>query len=84
MKRNIITGKNKIKKKYDFSQSIKNPYVRKLKKQITIRIENETIEYFKRLAVETDISYQKLINMFLKECALNKKKPSITWNALGP
>lgn len=71
-----------MKKEYDFSQSIKNPYVRKLKKQITIRIENETIQYFKSLAIETDIPYQKLINMFLKDCAINEKKPSITWDAL--
>ena len=84
MKQNIITGENKMKKEYNFSQSVKNPYIRKLKKQITIRIEKETIEYFKRLAAETDIPYQKLINMFLKDCALNKRKPSITWNALHP
>lgn len=84
MKQNIITEENKMKKEYDFPQSIKNPYIRSLKKQITIRIENETIEYFKRLAAETDIPYQKLINMFLKDCAINEKKPSISWNALRP
>lgn len=70
-----------MKKEYNFSQSIKNPYGRKLKKQITIRIENETIEYFKQLALETDIPYQKLINMFLKDCALKRKKPSMSWAA---
>ena len=57
---------------YDFSKSIKNPYIKKLKKQVTIRLESATIEYFKKLAVETDIPYQKLINLFLKECARNK------------
>jgi predicted DNA binding CopG/RHH family protein len=70
-----------MKKEYDFSQSIKNPYTKKLKKQITIRIENETIDYFKNLAIEIDIPYQKLINMFLKDCAVNNKKPSVSWNA---
>jgi len=70
-----------MKKEYDFSRSIKNPYTRRLKKQVTIRLENDTIDYFKSLAIETDIPYQKLINMFLKDCAINEKKPSITWNS---
>jgi len=69
-----------MKKEYDFSKSIKNPYAKKLKKQITIRIEKETIEYFKKLASETDIPYQKLINLFLRDCALHKMKPTISWN----
>jgi predicted DNA binding CopG/RHH family protein len=68
-----------MKKEYDFSKSTKNPYTKKLKKQITIRIENETIEYFKQLASETDIPYQKLMNLFLRNCARNKMKPTITW-----
>jgi predicted DNA binding CopG/RHH family protein len=69
-----------MKKEYDFSNSIKNPYAKKLKKQITIRIEKETIEYFKKLASETDIPYQKLINLFLRDCAEHKMKPTINWN----
>ena len=68
-----------MKKEYDFSKSTKNPYAKKLKKQITIRIENETIEYFKKLASETDIPYQKLINLFLRDCAANNIKPTISW-----
>ena len=68
-----------MNKEYDFSKAKKNPYVKKLKKQITIRIENETIDYFKKLASETDIPYQKLINHFLRDCAENKKKPEIKW-----
>jgi predicted DNA binding CopG/RHH family protein len=68
-----------MRNEYDFSDSIKNPYARKLKKQVTIRLEKETIEYFKKLANETDIPYQKLINLFLSDCAKNKKKPSINW-----
>ena len=68
-----------MKKEYNFSKAKKNPYIKKLKTQITIRIENETIEYFKKLAVETDIPYQKLINIFLSDCARNKKKPKINW-----
>ena len=69
-----------MKKEYDFSNSIKNPYTKKLKKQITIRLENETINYFKELATETDIPYQKLINLFLRDCAKQQMKPSISWN----
>ena len=69
-----------MKKEYDFSKSTKNPYAKKLKKQITIRIEKETIDYFKKLASETDIPYQKLINMFLRDCAEHKMKPVRSWD----
>jgi predicted DNA binding CopG/RHH family protein len=68
-----------MKKEYNFENSIRNPYTKKLKRQITIRIENDTIDYFKQLATETDIPYQKLINMFLRSCAQNKMKPTINW-----
>jgi predicted DNA binding CopG/RHH family protein len=66
-------------KNYDFSKSIKNPYVKKLKKQITIRVENDTIDYFKKIALDTDIPYQKLINLFLRDCAQQNKRPEINW-----
>ncbi len=68
-----------MKKEYDFSDSVKNPYVKKLKKQISIRIEKETVEYFKNLASEIDIPYQNLMNMYLRECAQNNFKPNIHW-----
>ena len=68
-----------MRKEYDFSNSVKNPYIRKLKKQITIRIDDETIEYFKSMAVETDIPYQNLINMYLRDCAMTKRKVKIAW-----
>ncbi len=68
-----------MKKEYDFSKSRKNPYVKLLKKQITIRIEEETIDYFKRLAAESGIPYQNLINMFLRDCASSKKRPVVKW-----
>ena len=69
-----------MKPEYDFSKSIENPYAKKLKKQVTIRLETETIEYFKQLAVETDIPYQKLINLFLRDCAEHHLKPTISWS----
>ncbi len=69
-----------MKDEYDFSQSIKNPYAKKLKKQITIRIEAETIAYFKRLAGEMDIPYQNLINLYLRDCAVNKRSLKLQWS----
>ena len=68
-----------MRKEYDFSKSKKNPYSRMLKKQITIRIEADTIAYFKKLAEESGISYQNLINMYLRECVQAHKKPALRW-----
>jgi len=68
-----------MKKEYNFSKSIKNPYIKKLKKQISIRIENDTVEYFKKLASEIDIPYQNLMNLYLRECAEKNRKPNIHW-----
>ncbi len=70
-----------MKKEYDFSKSKKNPYAKKLKKQITIRIEIETINYFKKLSANMDIPYQNLINLYLKDCAEKNRTPSIKWDA---
>ncbi len=68
-----------MKKEYDFSISKKNPYSKKLKKQISIRIDENTIEYFKTLSLETGIPYQNLINLFLRNCAEEKRTPEIKW-----
>ncbi len=57
----------------------KNPYAKKLKKQITINIDNSTIDYFKREAETSGIPYQVLINMYLSDCANNNKKLHVTW-----
>ena len=70
-----------MRKEYDFSKAKKNPYIRKLKKQVTIRLESEVIDYFKGLSVQNGIPYQSLINLFLRECAQEKKKPLIKWGA---
>lgn len=69
-----------MRKEYDFSKSKKNPYAKRLKQQVTIRLDRVAVDYFKKLAVETDIPYQVLINLFLKECALHKRKPSLKWD----
>ena len=63
-----------MRKEYDFSKSKKNPYSEKLKLQITIRLDKDTIEYFKALAVTTGMPYQNLINLYLKECAKEQRK----------
>ena len=68
-----------MRKEYDFSKGIKNPYIKRLKKQITIRLDDSTIEYFKSLAKETDISYQNLMNFYLRECASERRKPLTRW-----
>jgi predicted DNA binding CopG/RHH family protein len=64
---------------YDFSESTPNPYAKRLKRPITIRLEAETIQYFKSLATSTGIPYQSLMNMFLADCARNNKQPEISW-----
>ena len=56
-----------------------NPYARKLKSQITINIDKDTIDYFKALAEKTGMPYQTLMNLYLTDCAKNKKEPNLTW-----
>ena len=68
-----------MRKEYDFSKSKKNPYLKKLKKQISIRLDVDTIEYFKKLSAETGIPYQNLINAYLADCAAKKRKPELVW-----
>ena len=68
-----------MRKEYDFSRAKKNPFAKRLKRQITIRIDAPTIAYFKKLADEWGIPYQQLINLFLRECALDRRRPHIKW-----
>jgi uncharacterized protein (DUF4415 family) len=64
---------------YDFSKAKRNLYARRLKQQVTIRLDHDTVKYFKRLAEETGIRYQTLINLYLRECAATGKK--LVWTA---
>ena len=64
---------------YDFSESVKNPYSKHLKKQISLRVEVDTVKYFKELAKETGIPYQNLINLYLQDCAHSQKKLKLKW-----
>jgi len=68
-----------MKKRYDFSNSVKNPYLKKPKKQLTIRLDEDTIEYFRSLAEESGIPYQSLINLYLRDCAAENKKLHMNW-----
>lgn len=70
-----------MKKEYDFSKmkGKKNPYAKRLKKQVTIRIDEPVIDYFKLLAEENDIPYQTLINLYLKDCVKSEKKIITKW-----
>ena len=72
-------GETEMRKEYDFSNAKPNPYIKKLRKQISIRIDLDTIEYFKKQAEETGIAYQNLINLYLSDCAINSKQINIAW-----
>lgn len=68
-----------MRKEYDFSGAKRNPYVKRLKRQVTIRLDRHTIAYFKDLSQELGVPYQTLINLYLRECALNRGKPALVW-----
>jgi len=68
-----------MRKQYDFSKARKNPYARKLKRAVTIRIDQDTLEYFKELGAKVGLPYQTLINMYLRECAMEKKELRLHW-----
>jgi uncharacterized protein (DUF4415 family) len=69
-----------MRKEYDFAKSRKNPFSRLQKRQVTIRLEVETIDYFKTLARDAGLSYQNLINLYLRECVHARKKPALRWD----
>ena len=69
-----------MKKEYDFSKARKNPYSKLLKKQITINLSEEVLDYFKELSERTSIPYQTLINFYLLDCVKNKRTIDIGWN----
>lgn len=79
-KKNKNTGVE-MKKEYDLAKMKRrpNPYAKKLKKQITLRMGVDVIDYFKKLSEETGMPYQNLIDMYLRDCAQNEKKPKIRW-----
>jgi uncharacterized protein (DUF4415 family) len=80
MKQNITKGEL-MKEEYDLSKmkSRPNPYAKRLKKQVTLRIGVDVIEYFKELSAETGIPYQSLINLYLQDCVTSRRKLKMEW-----
>ena len=68
-----------MREEYDFTNARKNPYAKRIMNQITINIDEETIAYFKGMAADSGIPYQTLINLYLADCAKEKRQPVISW-----
>ncbi len=70
-----------MRKEYDFEKmkGKKNPYAKFLKKQVTMRLGVDIIEYFKNLAKETGVPYQNLINLYLRDCVQSHRKLTLNW-----
>jgi uncharacterized protein (DUF4415 family) len=68
---------------YDFSKmkGRKNPYIKYLKQPVTMRLDRDTVSYFKSMSEETGIPYQSLINLYLRDCAVSQRKLRMTWQA---
>jgi len=74
-----------MRKHYNFSnmKACRNPYVKLLKQSVTIRLDRDTVEYFKALAVKTGVPYQHLINLYLRDCAVRQKELAMRWAVNG-
>lgn len=70
-----------MRREYDFSKAVKNPYSEAKKSLISIRLDNATIQYFKELSTELEVPYQTLINSFLADCVTKKMRPSTSWQS---
>ena len=70
-----------MRKEYDFSKARKNPYAKKMKKCVGINLSHEVLDYFKDLAEETGLPYQKLIDLYLLDCARKGRRISLKWVA---
>lgn len=71
-----------MKQEYDIKKlnPRKNPYAKQLKRQITINIDSDTIDFFKQQSESSGIPYQTLINLYLRDCAVNKRQPKLSWS----
>lgn len=69
-----------MREHYDFSDSTPNPYAKRMKKQITIRLDESTISYFKSMAEDKGIPYQSLINLYLRDCAASQRDLKLHWS----
>jgi predicted DNA binding CopG/RHH family protein len=68
-----------MRKEYDFSKAKQTPYAKRLKKSVTMRLDMQTVDYFKSLADELDVPYQTLINLYLRDCAVTGRRPAMSW-----
>ena len=68
-----------MRKEYDFSKSVRNPHAKRLTHQVTLRLGNDVIDYFKTMAKQTGVPYQNLINLYLSNCARSGKRLRLTW-----
>lgn len=68
-----------MRAEYDFTDSVRNPYAKHFRKQVTMRLGTDVIAYFKSLAQETGMPYQNLINLYLRDCAQSRKKIALKW-----
>ncbi len=68
-----------MRKQYDFSGARRNPYAKRIKRQVTIRLDQITVDYFKQLAVDAAMPYQTLINLYLRDCAASGRKLAMAW-----
>ena len=68
-----------MKKEYDFSDSVRNPFAKHFRKAVTIRLGTDVIAHFKAQAKETGVPYQSLINLYLRDCAQSGKKLGLKW-----
>ncbi len=70
-----------MRKHYDFGKmkGMRNPYLKDLKQPITMRLDKATVGYFKALAAELGMPYQSLINLYLRDCAVNHRRPALKW-----
>ncbi len=69
-----------MRKEYDFSAARKTPYATQLKRQITIRLDEESITYFKAISEDVGVPYQSLINLYLRDCVASHRKLNLDWN----
>jgi antitoxin component of RelBE/YafQ-DinJ toxin-antitoxin module len=70
-----------MRAEYDFARmkGRRNPYARRLKRSVTMRLDDTTITYFKELAADTGVPYQSLINLYLRDCVRHRRRPAQSW-----
>jgi uncharacterized protein (DUF4415 family) len=72
-----------MRKEYNFSKARNSPYASPPKKQVTIRLDQDAVQYFKSVSEEVGIPYQSLITLYLRDCAATQRKLDLSWEP-GP